>query len=146
MEFPDPALAQQVLDFRAHHMLRNGTLAGQMTDLFVRAGFEGVSIEEMVLVVRDPGAVDNVMGCAPGLASPKTSGGLRDEEVRRWEALYDAVVADVDFSGQSPFSSRLPGSLPSKTIATDPLKSCCISKCVQPSQLVMKCGSKWRHS
>ena len=94
MEFPDPVLAQQVLDFRAHHMLRNGTLAGQMTDLFVRAGFEDVSVEEMVLVVRDPGAVDNVMGLRSWARTAQGLGRLRDEEVRRWEALYDAVVAD----------------------------------------------------
>jgi SAM-dependent methyltransferase len=39
MELPDQSLARKVLDVRAHHALRNGTLAHRMAGRFVDAGW-----------------------------------------------------------------------------------------------------------
>jgi hypothetical protein len=66
-------------------------------DLFVRAGLEDVSVEERILVVRDPGAVDNVMGLRSWARTAFAHGTSSEEEVRQWETSYDAVVADRRF-------------------------------------------------
>lgn len=98
MEFPDPILSQKVLEFRARHALRNGTLAQQMREQFVEASLEDVSVEERVLIVRDPTSVDNVMGLRSWARTAFTCGMMSDAEVRRWEHLYDGVVAAGSFS------------------------------------------------
>jgi SAM-dependent methyltransferase len=54
MELPDQRLARKVLDFRAHHALRNGTLGHQMAGKFLEADLERVSVEAKTLIVRDP--------------------------------------------------------------------------------------------
>ncbi len=98
MEFPDPELAGKVLGFRARHALRNGTLAHQMGSKFADARLEEVSVEVMTLVVREPASVDNVMGLRSWARTASTRGMMSDDEVDRWESLYDAVVADESFS------------------------------------------------
>jgi SAM-dependent methyltransferase len=97
MELPDQHLARKVLDFRAHHALRNGTLAHQMADRFGQAGLEHVSVEAKTLVVRDPRAVDNAMGLRSWARAASTQGMMTDDEASRWEALYDEVVAQGKF-------------------------------------------------
>ena len=97
MEFPDQVLARKVLDFRAHHALRNGTLAHEMKQRFVEAFLEDVSVEERVLVVRDPTSVDNVMGLRSWARTALADGMMSDAEVHRWESLYDEVVAEGSF-------------------------------------------------
>lgn len=96
MEFPDQALAQKVFEFRAHHLIRNGTLAHQMRQRFVEAGLEDASVEERILDVRDPTSVDNVMGLR-SWARTAVARMMSDAEVHRWEALYDDVVAEGRF-------------------------------------------------
>lgn len=97
MEFPDQRLAQKVLDFRAHHLLRNGTLAHQMKRLFVDARLDDVFMEEKSLIVRDPASVDNVMGLRSWARTALDRGMMTDAEVHRWETLYDEVVAEGRF-------------------------------------------------
>ena len=97
MDFPDLELAQKVLAFRAHHALRNGTLAGRMGQCFGEAGLCDVATEERVLVVRDPTAVDNVMGLRSWARAALACGMMSEAEAQRFEALYDRVVADGSF-------------------------------------------------
>jgi ubiquinone/menaquinone biosynthesis C-methylase UbiE len=97
MEFPDQALAGKVFDFRARHMRRNGTLAHEMANHFESAGLADASAEKKDLVVRDPTSVDNVMGLRSWARTAQTQGAMDDDEVRRWESLYDDVVASGRF-------------------------------------------------
>jgi SAM-dependent methyltransferase len=97
LPFPDPGLASQVLSFRAHHLLRNGTLAHEMGSRFVAAGLEDVSVEERRLIVRDPTSLDNVLGLRSWARTACDRGIMNDEDVARWETLYDQVVADGEF-------------------------------------------------
>lgn len=97
MEFPDQSLASAVLSFRAHHALRNGTLANEMGSRFIEAGLEDVSVEERRLIVRDPTAVDNVMGLRTWAHAALDLGMMSDDQVARWETLYDQVVAEGEF-------------------------------------------------
>jgi len=97
MEFPDQSLAQKVLDFRAHHALRNGTLAHQMKRWFVEASLDDVSVEEKALIVRDPTSIENVLGLRSWARTALVRGLMSDAEVNRWETLYDEVVAGGRF-------------------------------------------------
>ena len=97
MEFPDPNLASKVLNFRANHMLRNGTLAHRMRDAFLEAGLGDVSVEEKVLLVRDPTSVDNVLGLRSWARTASARGRMSVDDADRWEGLYDAVVAGGSF-------------------------------------------------
>ena len=93
MEFPDAALARKVFHFRAHHGLRNGTLAHQMGRRFAEAGLDDVAAEEAVLSVRDPASVDNVMGLRSWARAALAQGRISEAQVLRWETLYDEIVA-----------------------------------------------------
>jgi ubiquinone/menaquinone biosynthesis C-methylase UbiE len=97
MEFPDQELARRVLRFRADHGLRHGTLAHRMPAMFREAGLASISVEPMTLVVRDPAAVDNVMGLRTWASSALRAGLLEAGDVTRWEELYDATVAAGSF-------------------------------------------------
>lgn len=97
MELPDQRLAQKVLDFRAHLALRNGTLGHQMAGKFVAAGLEHVSVEAKTLIVRDPRSLDDVMGLRSWARAARVHGTINDEEVNRWETLYDETVAQGKF-------------------------------------------------
>jgi SAM-dependent methyltransferase len=93
LELPDQPLARKVLDFRAHHALRNGTLAHQLGRWFVEACLEDVTVEERTLVVRDPTSVDNVLGLRSWARAALAQGRMSEPEVQRFEASYDEVVA-----------------------------------------------------
>jgi ubiquinone/menaquinone biosynthesis C-methylase UbiE len=97
LEFPDQELARRVLRFRAEQALRNGTMAHRMPAMFVDAGLERIRVEPMTLVVRDPAAVDNVMGLRTWGATAHRIGLLSADEVRRWEELYEATIAAGKF-------------------------------------------------
>lgn len=103
MEFPDQRLARRVLDFRAHHALRNGTLAHEMGRRFGEAGLEDVSVEERRLIVRDPASLDNVLGLRSWARAASARGMMNDDEVRRWETSYDEVVAGKTFQWSVSF-------------------------------------------
>lgn len=93
MAFPDRERVRKVLDFRAHHALRNGTLAHRMGELFRAAGLGDVAVEERVLEVRDPEAVDHVLGLRSWARAARERALMSDAEVERWETAYDEVVA-----------------------------------------------------
>jgi len=97
MDFPDPELARKVLDFRAHHALRNGTLAHAMAEVFAAAGLERIAVERHTLVARDPSSLDNVLGLRSWARAAAKRELLTSAEAAAWEALYDQVVAEGAF-------------------------------------------------
>ncbi len=97
VELPDQRIAQKVLHFRAHHMLRNGTLAHQMAGMFIEASLEHVIVEARTVVVRDPASLDNVLGLRSWARGASSAGFMTNDEVARWETLYDEVVAKGTF-------------------------------------------------
>jgi SAM-dependent methyltransferase len=112
LPFPDPDLGRRVLEFRARHALRNGTLAHDLGRRLRESGLRDVAVEERRLVVRDPAAVDNVLGLRSWARTASSRGFLTDDEVTRWEALYDGVVAEGALRWSVSFfltSGRKPG-------------------------------------
>jgi hypothetical protein len=51
----------------------------------------------MTLIVRDPQALDHVMGLRSWAHAAATQGIISDDEVSRWETLYDETVAQGKF-------------------------------------------------
>ena len=98
MELADQDLARCVLRYRAHHMLRNGTIAHRTASIFRQAGLSRIDVEGITLVVRDPHAVDNVMGLRTWARTAAANGFLPPEEAVRYEALFDATVRAETFS------------------------------------------------
>jgi hypothetical protein len=97
MELADQELARRVLRFRADSLLRNGTIAHRMPAMFADAGLGDVRVEAITLVVRDPKAVDNVMGLRGWAQMACEAGRLTVEDVRRWLELYDQSIAAGTF-------------------------------------------------
>ena len=97
MEFPDQQLARQVLRFRVEAGLRNGAIAHRMPAMARKSGLKDVEIEARTLIVRDPGAVDNVMGLRTWAGTASEEGFLDRSEVARWERLYDETVRAGNF-------------------------------------------------
>jgi hypothetical protein len=97
MEFPDQGLARRVLRFRADHMLRNGTIAHQMAGIFRDAGLRSIQVEPLTLSVRQPTALDNVMGLRSWARTASATGYIATEEADRWEQLFDYTVQSGKF-------------------------------------------------
>lgn len=97
MEFPDRALARRVLRFRADHMLRNGTIAHRMAGMFSDAGLGSVRTESVTLSVRDPTAIDNVMGLQTWARTAASYGYIPADEADVWEQLFDKTVRSGKF-------------------------------------------------
>src|SRR5207302_2318334 len=97
IEFPDQELARRVLRFRADRLLRKGTLAHRMPAMFADFALKDVAVEAMTLVVRDPTAVDNVMGLRSWATAACDAGALTANEAQRWLQLYDQCVQSGRF-------------------------------------------------
>jgi SAM-dependent methyltransferase len=97
VECADQDLARAMRRFRADHALRNGTLAHRMAGRFAAVGLRDIQVEARTLVVRDPAAVDNVMGLRTWAESAHAHGLISAEEAARWPALLDAAVAAGGF-------------------------------------------------
>jgi SAM-dependent methyltransferase len=97
MELSDQALARRVLRYRAKHMLRNGTIAHRASSLFRDAGLCSVQVETTKLVVRNPRAVDNVMGLRTWARTAAANGFLTPNDAERYEALFDETVRTEKF-------------------------------------------------
>jgi SAM-dependent methyltransferase len=97
VDVADQALARQVLRFRSDDALQNGTIAHRMAGMFVGAGLRDVRVEGMTLVVRDPTAVDNVMGLRTWAATAHRYGRLSTEDAARWPLLIDEAIASRRF-------------------------------------------------
>lgn len=93
MELADQALARRVLRYRADQMLRSGTFAHRTPAALAKAALIEIGVEPRTLVVRDPTAVDNVMGLRTWARTAFSDGALTEAELRRWEDQFDAIVA-----------------------------------------------------
>ncbi|MEU8211420.1 methyltransferase domain-containing protein [Micromonospora sp. NPDC049044] len=94
LDIADQGLARRVLRFRADVLLRNGTLAHQHGGLLAAHGLADVTVEPRTLVVRNPTAVDNVLGLRSWAATAARRGALDPAEARAFEEQFDeAVVA-----------------------------------------------------
>ena len=78
---------------RADHALRNGSLAHRMAGRFAAAGLCDIRVEARTLIVRDPAAVDNVMGLRTWAESAHARGILSADEAARWPAMLDEAIA-----------------------------------------------------
>jgi SAM-dependent methyltransferase len=97
VDVDDQELARRVLRFRADRLLRNGTLAHRMPGLLAAAGLVAVEAEAMTLVVRDPTAVDNVMGLRTWAATAHERGVLSAEDAAAWPREIDRAVGGGRF-------------------------------------------------
>lgn len=98
----DPDYETQIVNLRDHELgrrvrrlrverIRNGALAHRMVELFAEAGLDEIEVEARTLVVRDPAAVDNVMGLrtwAHGTADAGIWERELDEAAARGTFLY----------------------------------------------------------
>lgn len=97
IEFPDQKLARSVLRYRADRGLRNGTIAHRMPAMFRDAGLRSVQVDSRTLTVRDPTAIDNVMGLRTWARSAAASEFISTEDADRWEHLFDETVRSGKF-------------------------------------------------
>jgi hypothetical protein len=68
-----------------------------MGQLFEEAALDEVAVEEQLLVVTESTTVDNVMGLRSWARTAMARGLMTQTEAHRWEASYDAVVAEGAF-------------------------------------------------
>jgi SAM-dependent methyltransferase len=97
MEFPDQRLASSVLRYRAERMIRNGTIAHRMAEMFRDAGLRSVRVDPLTLTVHDPSAIDNVMGLRTWARSAAANEFISTEDADRWERLFDENVRSGKF-------------------------------------------------
>ncbi|MFI7607647.1 methyltransferase domain-containing protein [Micromonospora sp. NPDC049366] len=92
LDIADQNLARRVLRFRADVLLRNGTLAHQHAGLLAALGLVDITVEPRTLLVRDPTAVDNVLGLRSWAATAAHRGTLDPTEARAFEEQFDEAV------------------------------------------------------
>ncbi len=97
MNFPDREIASSVLQFRALHGQRNGTLAHTMDEHLARVGLEHIEVRKQRVDVRDPTALDNVLGLRSWASAALRQGLMSREQVARWERLYDEIASTSRF-------------------------------------------------
>ncbi|MFD6565793.1 methyltransferase domain-containing protein [Micromonospora profundi] len=92
LDIADQSLARRVLRFRADVLLRNGTLAHQHAGLLAAHGLVEITVEPRTLLVRDPTAVDNVLGLRSWAATAARRGLLDRTEAHAFEDQFDNAV------------------------------------------------------
>jgi hypothetical protein len=97
LDIDDQELARAVLRFRADHLLRHGTLAHRHAGMLTGFGLTDVVVEARPLVVRDPNAVDHVMGLRTWAATAARRGLLAPARAAAFEAEVDRAVHDGRF-------------------------------------------------
>jgi len=98
VDLDDQPLARRVLRFRADRLLRNGAYAHRHAGLLTDLGLSDVAVEAHTLVVRDPTAVDNVLGLRSWAATAAERGELTAAEATRFQAAFDESVAHGRFT------------------------------------------------
>ncbi|KAB1912732.1 methyltransferase domain-containing protein [Micromonospora sp. AMSO31t] len=98
LDIADQRLARRVLRFRADVLLRNGTLAHQHAGLLATHGLVDITVEARTLVVRNPTAVDNVLGLRSWAATAAERGALDPAEARAFASQFDDAVAALRFT------------------------------------------------
>jgi SAM-dependent methyltransferase len=98
LDIADRELARKVLRFRADVALRNGTLAHRHAGLLADRRVVDIDVEARTLVVRDPTAVDNVMGLRTWAGSAAQQGHLGEAEAAAFVAHVDRAVETGQFT------------------------------------------------
>jgi SAM-dependent methyltransferase len=98
LDIEDQDLARQVLHFRAEAALRNGTLAHRHAGLLASRGLQEITAEARTLVVRDPHAVDNVMGLRSWAHTAAAHGYLEASDADRFVEQFDLAVRTGQFT------------------------------------------------
>ncbi|MFI6277647.1 methyltransferase domain-containing protein [Streptomyces sp. NPDC050988] len=98
LDIEDRHLAAQVLRFRAEVNLRNGTLAHRHAGMLAARALEDIAVEARTLVVRDPTAVDNVMGIRSWAHTAAARGHLDPVDADRFVAQFDQAVRTGRFT------------------------------------------------
>ncbi|MET8833512.1 methyltransferase domain-containing protein [Micromonospora sp. NPDC004540] len=98
LDIADQSLARRVLRFRADVLLRNGTLAHQHAGLLAAYGLVDINVEARTLVVRNPTAVDNVLGLRSWAATAAERGALDPAEAQAFADAFDDAVAAHRFT------------------------------------------------
>ncbi|MEU6378789.1 methyltransferase domain-containing protein [Streptomyces sp. NPDC046909] len=98
LDIDDQDLARRVLRFRADVLLRNGTLAHHHAGLLAARGLDDITVEARTLIVRDPSAVDNVMGLRTWAHTAATHDHLTPEEANRFVSRFDEAVGAGRFT------------------------------------------------
>ena len=78
-------------------MLRNGTLAHRLGELFASVGLDDVTVEPVPIVLRDPTALDNAMGLRSWASTAHEHGVVTESDTRAWESQLGAAVAEGRF-------------------------------------------------
>ncbi|MEV8513768.1 methyltransferase domain-containing protein [Dactylosporangium sp. NPDC051484] len=92
LDIEDQDVARAVLRFRADHALRNGTLAHRHAGILATLGMTDVVVETRTLVVRDPNAVDHVMGLRTWAATAAKRGLLEPARAAVFEVEVDRAI------------------------------------------------------
>lgn len=114
LDIDDQELARRVLRFRADILLRNGTLAHRHAGLLASRGLDDITVEARTLVVRDPSAVDNVMGLRTWAHTAASRGHLELRDADRFVVQCDEAVRTGHFTYAVTFfltAGTLPGAL-----------------------------------
>ncbi|MFJ3664691.1 methyltransferase domain-containing protein [Streptomyces sp. NPDC090119] len=98
LDIDDQELARQVLRFRAEVGLRNGSLAHRHAGLLAARGVRDITVEARTLVVRDPSAVDNVMGLRTWAHTAAARGYLHPLDADRFVTRFDDAVRTDRFT------------------------------------------------
>ncbi|MEV8313684.1 hypothetical protein AB0Q95_05875 [Streptomyces sp. NPDC059900] len=98
LDIEDQHLAARVLRFRAQSGLRNGTLAHRHPGMLAARGLEEVAVEARMLVVRDAGAVDNVLGLRSWAHTAAARGHLDPADADRFVVRFDRAVSTGRFT------------------------------------------------
>ena len=98
LDIEDRNLAARVLRFRAEAALRNGTLAHRHPGMLAVRALRDVEVEARTLLVRDPTAVDDVMGLRTWAHTAAARGHLEQSEADRYVAQFDEAVRTGRFT------------------------------------------------
>ncbi|MEW2131311.1 methyltransferase domain-containing protein [Streptomyces sp. NPDC005435] len=98
LDIGDEELARRVLGFRADVALRNGTLAHRHAGMLAAHGLRDITVEARTLVVRDPSAVDRVMGLRTWAHTAASRGRLDPVDADRFTDRFDDAVRTGRFT------------------------------------------------
>jgi len=94
LEIADQELARRILRYRADVMVRNGALAHRQAARLVDRAFEEIEVEARTVVVRRPGAIDNVLTLRGWAHHAVGRGHLPMSEAERFVRQFDRSVRD----------------------------------------------------
>jgi SAM-dependent methyltransferase len=98
LDIADQQLARRVLRFRADVLLRNGTLAHQHPGILATRGLTDITVEAHTLLIRDPTAVDNVLGLRTWATTATEHGLLTAADAHAFQTQFDHAVATGRFT------------------------------------------------